>query len=582
MDSTQQNDLLTGLDRLSAALEEASFPLALEGRDDAERARERVRAQLVDYLLPRARSLESPLTVVVGGSTGAGKSTLVNSVMHEALTRSGVVRPTTRWPVLLHHPEDAEWVASGRILPSLRRSSDPAEAVSGGDGVLVSAAEAVPAGIALIDAPDIDSVSEDNRRLSRQLLDAADVWMFVTTANRYADAVPWEVLERAAERNIALAVVLNRVPDGAAEEILEDLSRMLAERGLRPSLLLPVLEQARDAQGLLPAEAVARLGDWLAGLGADAGARRALAARSLAGAVAALDGPLGAVDAELAEQSRHLGHLLEAVRTPAAHGVSRVEDAVSDGTLMRGEVMARWQDFVGTGEFFRRLEKGVGRLRDRLGNYLRGNPKKAQTLEDELETGLYRVVLEEAARAREDAQRAWYRDAAGRALLGGEDLGRLPEDFPEQVKARIRAWQQGIIAMMSETGAQKRQRARFLSAGVNSAAVLLMIVVFSMTGGLTGIEIGIAGGAGALGWKILEAVFGEDAVRRMAARAREDLLEQVRGIMDEAVRPLEERLPADPGAARQHLRAERETVAAAAAELGVADAEQLRTRGEAR
>jgi len=50
-----------------------------------------------------------------------------------------------------------------------------------------------------------------------------------------------------------------------------------------------------------------------------------------------------------------------------------------------------------------------------------------------------------------------------------------------------------------------------------------MIVVFASTGGLTGGELVIAGGSAVLGQKLLETIFGEDAVRRLAKAARDDL-----------------------------------------------------------
>ena len=56
-----------------------------------------------------------------------------------------------------------------------------------------------------LDSPDFDSVLTENRALRRQLLAAADAWLFVTTAARYADAVPWELLQAARERGTALA-----------------------------------------------------------------------------------------------------------------------------------------------------------------------------------------------------------------------------------------------------------------------------------------------------------------------------------------------------------------------------------------
>ena len=75
--------------------------------------------------------------------------------------------------------------------------------------------DALPPGLALLDAPDVDSVVETNRELAGQLLAAADLWLFVTTAARYADAVPWDLLRTAQERGTALAVVLDRVPPEA-------------------------------------------------------------------------------------------------------------------------------------------------------------------------------------------------------------------------------------------------------------------------------------------------------------------------------------------------------------------------------
>ena len=79
--------------------------------------------QLDDYVLPRLRQIEAPLLAVVGGSTGAGKSTLVNSVVGRRVTEPGVLRPTTRSPVLAFNPADRPWFDDTRILPELARST---------------------------------------------------------------------------------------------------------------------------------------------------------------------------------------------------------------------------------------------------------------------------------------------------------------------------------------------------------------------------------------------------------------------------------------------------------------------------
>ena len=81
--------------------------------------------QLEDYVIPRIVTLEAPLLAVVGGSTGAGKSTLVNSLVGAVVTESGVLRPTTRSPVLVHNPADADWFGADRLLPDLERVHHP-------------------------------------------------------------------------------------------------------------------------------------------------------------------------------------------------------------------------------------------------------------------------------------------------------------------------------------------------------------------------------------------------------------------------------------------------------------------------
>ena len=74
-------------------------------------------------MLPRLRRIDAPLLTVVGGSTGAGKSTVVNSLVRAQVTPSGVLRPTTRSPVLVCHPDDVAWFSDTRVLPELTRTS---------------------------------------------------------------------------------------------------------------------------------------------------------------------------------------------------------------------------------------------------------------------------------------------------------------------------------------------------------------------------------------------------------------------------------------------------------------------------
>ncbi|TFV63757.1 ABC transporter, partial [Blastococcus sp. CT_GayMR20] len=259
--------------------------LATADRDDARRAARAVADQIDDYLLPRLRDLDAPLLTVVGGSTGAGKSTLVNSLVGAQVTTAGVLRPTTRGPVLVCSRADVSSFSGDRVLPGLPRVTGSA----GGPGtVQLVARDDVPPGLALLDAPDVDSVVESNRELAGQLLAAADLWVFVTTAARYADAVPWDLLRTAQERGTALAVVLDRVPPEAAGEVAADLAGMLERAGLAGARLF-VIEERPLTEGRLPEDQVAPLRSWLHGLAADQEARAAVVRQTLTGALGSLE-----------------------------------------------------------------------------------------------------------------------------------------------------------------------------------------------------------------------------------------------------------------------------------------------------
>lgn len=577
--------------------------------------------QLDDYILPRSASVDNPLTIVVGGSTGAGKSTLVNTLLGEPLTQSGAIRPTTRHPVLLHRAEDEAALSPERFLPTLPRTRTSgmnagSQALPGLDPKIARAlipitTSALPQGIALIDAPDIDSVSEENRTLAKELLSAADLWLFVTTANRYADAVPWELLHEAAARSIAIAVVLNRVPEGDEDAIENDLRRMLDEAGIHAVLIHTVTEQPRDESGMLAPVSLAPLTLWIRELGADAPARAAIARQTLAGAVETLAGNLQVLAAEQARQQAAHQSLAAIAAEEYEDALATIDGALSDGSLLRGEVLSRWHDFVGTGDFFRSLDSTIGRLRDRVGSALRGQPAAAQKVEDALESGIHAVVLDAAARASENTRTRWRASRAGRSLLARLDAPQAVAGAPQAVSdaaeqnadgdargevqsaedifsvavaEQIRLWQGSVLEMIREEGADKRKRARFLSLGVNAAAVMLMVAAFSLTGGITGIEAGIAGGSGVVGTKLLESIFGEDAVRRMATRARTDLLERMADLLTEHAQPftavLEE---TDPQAEAEDIHRAAEQVQKIAAEMSAqsqaAQAKGAQTQG---
>ena len=185
-------------------------------------------------------------------------------------------------------------------------------------------------------------------------------------------------------------------------------------------------------------------------------------------------------------------------------------------------MLARWQEFVGTGELLKSLENRVGWLRDRVVNAVKGKPQQAERVTVAVESGLETLILEHAEAAAERAAGSWQSLESGKALLAdaGEDLGRASRDLRRRAERSVRDWQHDVLEMVRTEGADKRSTARFLAYGVNGLSVALMVVVFAHTAGLTGAEAGIAGGSAVLGQKLLEAVFGDQAVRSLAERSR--------------------------------------------------------------
>ena len=517
--------LVEALTTLRDAVVALRLGLPVAGADDARDTQHELAGQIDDYLLPRLRQLDAPLLMVVGGSTGAGKSTLVNSIVGATVTAAGVLRPTTRAPVLVCNPADAAWFTGDRVLPGLARTTGVTAA---GDVLNVVLHDSVPAGLALLDAPDIDSVVTENRELARQLLAAADLWLFVTTAARYADAVPWDLLHAARARSTALAVVLNRVPPGSGPDVSAHLGDRLRTNGLGDASLF-VIEEGNLDGGIMAHEATREVLAWISSLGADAGARAEVVRGTLIGALDSVPVRVAALATAADAQRAAAASLQSDAKASYARAREEIDEGVTSGSLLRGEVMARWQDFVGTGEFMRSLESQIGRLRDRLRSALTGQPAAGSQLKAALESSVQSLVRAAADGAADRTYDAWMASAAGRPLLGADSapLARASVGLPAEIEREVRAWQGHVLDLVGRDGASKRTAARFLSYSVNAAGLAVMVTVFAHTGGLTGGEVAVAGGTSALGQKLLEAVFGDQAVRALALEARSDLLTRV-------------------------------------------------------
>ena len=515
-------------DRLAAT----RFALELDGVVDARRDTTELLDQLDDYILPRLEQIDAPLLAVIGGSTGAGKSTITNTLVGAEVTTAGVLRPTTRTPVLVCHPDDEPWFAGGGVLPDLPRSTG--DRPRAGAGVHLVIDDAVPRGLGILDAPDIDSVETANHDLAGQLLGAADLWLFVTTAARYADAVPWEYLARARERAIALGVVVNRIPAGAEADVRAHLAEMLHTNGLGDAELF-ALSEGELTDGRIADSQIADLSGWLRHLVADADRRAELVRTTLDGALRSIPTRAGRIHEAIRNQAAGADTLRALSRHHYDAALSHIDAELDNGALLRGEVLDRWREHVGTGEFMDRLQRGIGRLRDRVGSVFTGRVAPDEAAQGQLESNLEILLRQSADQAALDTVEGWESLPGGRDLLADAPRGldRSSDRLAGHGAREIVEWEHFVLDLVREQAGNKLAIARTLSLGINGLGVALMIAVFSHTGGLTGGEAGVAAGTAAMSQTVLTAVFGEQAVRDLARRSREDLQLRMAGVFEQ-------------------------------------------------
>ena len=329
-------------------------------------------------------------------------------------------------------------------------------------------------------------------------------------------------------------------------------------------------EQQLDDLGMLPASAVAAPLHWLTSIAGDRAERTRIAARTLSGTITDLDRRVAAIASARQEQLDWLDSAQAMAAAEYESALDAVDDATKDGALLRGEVLARWQDFVGTSDVFRKIESWFSRTRDSVTAWFSGRPSPVVAVETQIESGLHAVIVDQGGRAAAGVWAELQRSAAGRRIAeAAPELASETPGFTDAASAMIRDWQGSLLKLVQDNAGNKRVRARVLSLGLNVVTVALMIVVFASTGGLTGGELLIAGGSAVLGQKLLETIFGEDAVRRLAAEARRDLQQKVRDLFDSerarfatALEPL--RFGSAPESLRRESKALLEDVARAA------------------
>ena len=414
----------------------AAIPLVFQisGSAEVKTERGKLLSQIDDYLLPRVRRSAAPILVALVGSTGAGKSTLVNSIVGAHVSATGVRRPTTNSPVLACHPDEIDWFAENNFLPTLPRVRQEGLARPGRDGLLVLAAsEGMPRGIALLDTPDIDSVVQAHHEFALQFLDASDLWLFMTSASRYADGPVWEILQHARDRKASLGVVLSRIPQAYRTELVDHFNAMLDANGIAAADRF-VIQETPLIDGMLPADAYQPVRDWLADTAARSDRRVAVLSQTMSGVLDTFKTRVPAIAAHVEAQVVLRAQLRRAAETAYENAFAEASGGLKDGTLLRGEVLARWEDCMVGGELRprrggARSAKGVAKK----GKRARRGPSRTAALNAALRSAIESYIVSVADRAAEAVEGNWRADPAGAVLLADAAAERARDVRAKQV-----------------------------------------------------------------------------------------------------------------------------------------------------
>ena len=303
-------------------------------------------------------------------------------------------------PVLVHHPDD-HWFAEPRVLPGLARvpgrTTGEAPAGHGAAGRPTR----LPAGLALLDAPDIDSVVDANRPRR------------AAAGRRRPVAVRHH--RRALRRRRARGSCLrrprprdrggDRAQPGAAGRRGRDpphLAAMLARARTAHRRSSPWLTPRPDAGGLQPPRT-----PWS---GCVRGSPALASERGVRVDRHRTPSPRGRLPVERAAE---VGRQPRTRRTQAAPSCARrsraararrtatLDHGATDRTALRGEVLARWQEVAGTGELLRgRGGRRIPQARDKMTEVVRGEAdRRSTTLGEALQTAIPVLLLSDAETA---------------------------------------------------------------------------------------------------------------------------------------------------------------------------------------
>ncbi len=234
MTETQKNyheDPEEFLEQLLALLEQVRVPRAPGLASQLAQLKERVHAAL--FLIHRKINDDNTIIAVLVGPSGSGKSTLFNAIVGNAISHtSSIERPATKGaicalPARIHFNQETA------LFPTLPRAGQETTKTAGDTGAVRFLPGITESPVVLVDCPDFDTVAHRNQEVTRRIVPWADVILFVTSTEKYADQSTVDEFKNYGDLAVPVIAVLNRIPTND-ESLQESFESEIATLEIKP------------------------------------------------------------------------------------------------------------------------------------------------------------------------------------------------------------------------------------------------------------------------------------------------------------------------------------------------------------
>jgi hypothetical protein len=408
-----------------------------------------------------------------------------------------------------------------------------------------------------------------------QFLDASDLWLFMTSASRYADAPVWELLQHARDRGAALGVVLSRVPPSHRAELVGHFNAMLDANGVQAENRF-VIPETGIVDGVLPDDIFQPIRDWLNETAQHSDRRVAVLGKTMSGMLDTFKTRVPRLAAHVDAQVVLSTRLRREAENAYANALAEFDESTHGGRLLAGEVLARWQDYAASGDLGAALrgKRGVSGIR-RGGKRARTDATTTRfaALEVALRAALQALVVSVSDRAAEQVARVWRDNPGGAPLLvaaeetrvrgeratrefesafgksaddrpGGDlaakqgSFDRSSPDLSLRVSRAVSAWQDQLMRLV-----QSDVSRRLGGATVHDIAPVSVVTLVAMLGAPSSVGAFVPApretaqegkdGIGEVPREVLASIIGDVESEELIARARQDLRQRIGLLLDE-------------------------------------------------